>query len=493
MDFQQIEAEYRKLKAQFVAGQLSEEELRSRVTQFMVEDDQGRWWSIGYETGQWYYYDGENWAPGTPPASAAAMPQTAPGQLTPEPAKPDAQEPVGPTVEPRRDGGARRNPPYLWIAGAIIIVGIIAVLLTQIIGRRNNNGQMAQVSATPTEEGETGVQPAPTLTVPPSATTPPAAPPSATATATPPPTNQPTATASPTSRPTATSTPPQHTGRLAFTRSGKDGRGDIYTYNLPNGQLVRLTKESENHIPRWAPDGAEIAFTSNTGGGSELFDIWTMTATGGNRARTISTGAWDEYPAWAPDGKRMAFVTTEQTDGVANSEIFTLDLGVGRGTRLTRNKSRDEWPTWSPDGKAIAFSSGQNGTMDIWIMNSDGTNQRAVAATAGDENQSAWSPDGNSIAFILRKTDQDPYGDIWLVAPDGGSRVRQVTKGQIASSPAWSPDGKWLVFSRWEDSNKNGRTDRGDESDLWGVRTSDGALSPLLVAPGSDASPHWTR
>ena len=218
-----------------------------------------------------------------------------------------------------------------------------------------------------------------------------------------------------------------------------------------------------------------------------------MTATGGNRTRTISTGGWDEYPAWAPDGKRMAFVTTEQTDGVANSEIFTLDLGVGRGTRLTRNKSRDEWPTWSPDGKAIAFSSGQSGTMDIWIMNSDGTNQRAVAATAGDENQPIWSPDGIWIAFVLRKAAEDPYGDLWLVAPDGGSRVRQITKGQFASSPAWSPDGKWLAFSRWVDSNRNTQADRGDESDLWGVRTSDGALSPLLVAEGSDASPDWSR
>jgi TolB protein len=504
MDFQQVEAEYRKLKAQFDAGQLSEEELRSRVTQFVVEDDLGRWWSIGYETGQWYYHDGENWTPGTPPASAAPITsQASPAPLAPEPDKSETLEPVSLTVEPRRDGAARRNLPYLWIAGAIIIVGIFAVLLPQITGGRNNNGQMAQVSATPTEKGETGVQPA--LTVPP------AAPPSATATppptdqptatptltdrptVTPTPTKPPTATASPTSRPTATSTPPQHTGRLVFTRSGKDGRGDIYTYNLQNGQLARLTKESENHIPRWAPNGAEIAFTSNTGGGGELFDIWTMTATGGDRVRKISTEGWDEYPAWAPDGKRMAFVTTEQTDGVANSEIFTFDLDAGRATRLTRNKSRDEWPTWSPDGKAIAFSSGQNGTMDIWIMNSDGTNQRAVAATAGDENQPIWSPDGIWIAFVLRKAAEDPYGDIWLVAADGGSPIRQVTKGQFASSPAWSPDGKWLVFSRWEDHYKNGRVDRGDESDLWGVRPSDGALSPLLVASGSDASPDWSR
>ncbi|NLE59029.1 MAG: hypothetical protein GX616_11755 [Planctomycetes bacterium] len=396
-----------------------------------------------------------------------------------------------------------------WIAGGILIVAILAVLIPRITGGRGNTGPIARVSATPTGKGEAGMPPPATFTVRPSPTTP-TIPPTATATQPPPSrptatptatglptvtptvTDRPTATPSSTQPPTATSTPPQHTGRLVYTRYGKDSRGDIYTYNLQNGQLVRLTKEGENHIPRWSPDGAQIAFTSNTGSGGELFDIWTMAATGDNRVRRIATGAWDEYPAWAPDGKRLAFVSTELTDGVANAEIFATDARGGTN-RLTRNKSRDEWPAWSADGKSIAFSSGQKGTMDIWIMNDDGTNQRTAAASPGDENQPAWAPDGSAIAFVLRKATEDPYGDIWLAAPDGSGRVRQLTKGQFAATPAWSPDGRWLVFSRWQDSNKSGLADRGDESDLWVLRLSDSALSPLLVAPGSDGSPHWTR
>ena len=515
MDFQLVEVEYRKLKALYDAGQLSEDELRNRVTEFMVEDDQGRWWSIGYETGQWYYHDGENWTPGTPPASSQTpvVPQAEPVWPASKPAGPEKPEPVLPAPHPQGNGSRKRSALFLWIGGAILIFAILAVLIPRITDGRGNTGPITRVSATPTGKGEAGIPPPATFTVrPPPAT--PTAPP--TATATQPPTSRrtatptatdlpanvptvtstvtgrPTATPSPTQPPTATSTPPQQSGRLVFTRYGKDGRGDIYTYNLQSGQLVRLTKESENHIPRWSPDGAQIAFTSNTGSGGELFDIWTMTATGDNRVRRIATGAWDEYPTWAPDGKRLAFVSTELTDGVANAEIFAADAQGGTN-RLTRNKSRDEWPTWSPNGKSIAFSSGQKGNMDIWIMNDDGTDQRTAAASPGDENQPAWAPDGNAIAFILRKATEDPYGDIWLAAPDGSGRVRQLTKGQFASTPAWSPDGKWLVFSRWQDSNKNSLADRVDESDLWGVRVSDGELSPLLVAPGSDGAPHWTR
>lgn len=499
MDFEQVEAEYRKLKAQYDAGQLSEDELRNRVTQLMVEDDQGRWWSIGYETGQWYYHDGENWTPGTPPASAPILPPAEPVQPDTSPAGPEKPEPVVPAAQPSHDGSGKRSPLLIWIAGGILIVAVLAVLIPRISGGRSDTGPIAQVTSTPTGQGEASISPPITVTIRPSPTTP-VVPPTATATerltnpptVTPTVTDPPTATPSPTQPPTATSTPPQHSGRLVFTRYGKDGRGDIYTYNLQNGQLVRLTKEDENHIPRWSPNGAQIAFTSNTGSGGQLFDIWTMTATGENRVRRMATGAWDEYPAWAPDGKRLAFVSTDLTDGVANSEVFATDARGG-ANRLTRNKSRDEWPTWSPDGKSIAFSSGQKGNMDIWIMNDDGTNQRTAAASPSDENQPAWAPDGSAIAFILRKATEDPYGDIWLAAPDGSGRVRQLTKGQFASTPAWSPDSKWLVFSRWQDSNKNGLADHGDESDLWGLRVSDGALSSLLVAPGSDGSPHWTR
>jgi hypothetical protein len=68
MLFGDAEREYRNLKKQFAAGQLSEADFRARLENMMIEDDQGKWWSIGYETGKWYYHDGEQWVRGDPPA-----------------------------------------------------------------------------------------------------------------------------------------------------------------------------------------------------------------------------------------------------------------------------------------------------------------------------------------------------------------------------------------------------------------------------------------
>jgi MFS family permease len=67
MDFSQAEAEYGKLKAQLESGALTEQEFGAQLEGLMIEDDQGQWWTIGAETGQWYWHDGEQWVARDPP------------------------------------------------------------------------------------------------------------------------------------------------------------------------------------------------------------------------------------------------------------------------------------------------------------------------------------------------------------------------------------------------------------------------------------------
>jgi len=42
---------------------------------------------------------------------------------------------------------------------------------------------------------------------------------------------------------------------------------------------------------------------------------------------------------------------------------------------LTNNPAIDYSPSWSPDGAKIAFWSSRDGNFEIYVMNSDGTNQ----------------------------------------------------------------------------------------------------------------------
>lgn len=68
MSYPEIEARYRELKAQFDAGMLTEDAFKAQLAELMLQDDQGRWWIIGYETGDWYVYEGEQWVRAVPPA-----------------------------------------------------------------------------------------------------------------------------------------------------------------------------------------------------------------------------------------------------------------------------------------------------------------------------------------------------------------------------------------------------------------------------------------
>ena len=70
MTFTETETEFRQLKTQYDAGDLSETDFKARLQDLMIQDEQGRWWMIGYETGQWYVHDGEKWAQGEPPPVA---------------------------------------------------------------------------------------------------------------------------------------------------------------------------------------------------------------------------------------------------------------------------------------------------------------------------------------------------------------------------------------------------------------------------------------
>jgi len=67
MDFAQVETEFRELKEKYDSGAITEDEFKVQLEELMIEDEQGRWWMIGYETGQWYYHDGEKWVQSEPP------------------------------------------------------------------------------------------------------------------------------------------------------------------------------------------------------------------------------------------------------------------------------------------------------------------------------------------------------------------------------------------------------------------------------------------
>ena len=83
--------------------------------------------------------------------------------------------------------------------------------------------------------------------------------------------------------------------RIAYVSRG-EGRFDIYTRDLTNSKVQRLTQGSgKNENPRWSPDGRHIVFASNR---TRIYRIYTMD-TDGNRQEPLETGMDSTMPDWS--------------------------------------------------------------------------------------------------------------------------------------------------------------------------------------------------
>ena len=108
------------------------------------------------------------------------------------------------------------------------------------------------------------------------------------------------------------------------------------------------------------------------------------------------TNSWGSSPSWSPDGRHIAFVSSRD-DGFG--DIYVMESDGSNQRRLTNHSGFDLSPTWSPDGRHIAFASLRDDNVAIYVMELDGTNQRRLTNDPADDLSPTWSPDGRHIAF----------------------------------------------------------------------------------------------
>jgi dipeptidyl aminopeptidase/acylaminoacyl peptidase len=112
-----------------------------------------------------------------------------------------------------------------------------------------------------------------------------------------------------------------------------------------------------------------------------------------------------------------------------------------------------EWvssPQISPDGKKIVYV--RNGmdvmkdgkTARLWVVNSDGSNNKPLTGKDNDESNAAWSPDSSRIAYT---TGTDHGSEIFVYWLEDGKSTRLTQLERSPSGISWSPDGKQLAFS----------------------------------------------
>ncbi|MEM7479907.1 MAG: amidohydrolase family protein [Acidobacteriota bacterium] len=207
-----------------------------------------------------------------------------------------------------------------------------------------------------------------------------------------------------------------------------------------------------------SPDGTEIVFDL-------LGDLYLLPIEGGEAKNLTSGLAWDMQPRFSPDGERVAF--TSDQGGGDNVWVIGRD---GSGARAVTKESFRllNSPAWTPDGDFLIarkhFTSRRSlGAGELWIYHEsggDGVQMVEKPNEQKDLGEPAVSPDGRWVYFSQDTTpgsrfqyNKDPNTQIYeirrLDREDG--RIEDFVSGPGgAVRPTPSPDGKTLAFVRRE-------------------------------------------
>lgn len=199
--FHRVEEQYWHLKGQLAVGRITREQFGAALQQLMLQDAQGRCWTIHPDSGKWLVYDGQQWVQAEPLAALPTPPPSSvPGRSPASPPPTRYAPPMDnvPWRPPELVTAPPRTSSNLWIAVALGVM-VACVLLAAALGIAVNQGAVqitwgatATSTATPTFTSTSTPSSTPTLT--------------RTSTATPTPTSTPTRTSTPTLTPLPTST-----------------------------------------------------------------------------------------------------------------------------------------------------------------------------------------------------------------------------------------------------------------------------------------------
>lgn len=219
--------------------------------------------------------------------------------------------------------------------------------------------------------------------------------------------------------------------KLAFVRQVKSSQS-LWTINTATGVKKRLTMSQAfdpNSRLAWSRSGSKIAFGRaivNVG-----FKIYTVGADGGGQ-RLL---AWGQRPDWSPDGKELIFDRPVSFIFPAEPNLYVVNAD-GTGERLLADSASHA--RFSPDGREIVFD--RSG--EIWTMNADGSDQNRL--TQGEPDwEPVWSPNGREIAFLHGS----PY-QLYVMNVDGSGQRQLAPSTGEEFDPDWSPDGTRIAYAR---------------------------------------------
>jgi TolB protein len=123
--------------------------------------------------------------------------------------------------------------------------------------------------------------------------------------------------------------------------------------------------------------------------------IYTLPIEGGLLNLIIKAGSSYWY-GWSPDGESLVYCAERG----GNYDIYRINFASGEEHRLTYTEGLDDGPDYSFSGRQIYFNSVRTGSMQIWRMDADGSNQEQLSNDGFNDWFPHPSPDSKWFAFV---------------------------------------------------------------------------------------------
>ena len=236
--------------------------------------------------------------------------------------------------------------------------------------------------------------------------------------------------------------------------------GLLYRIALDAPCMVRIDTgpaDRCNNDHGFSPDGQVIYLSSHHEG--QGAQVYRMPASGGPLEK-ISPQAPSWWHGISPDGQMLVYPAVRGTSKMLDIYAMTPpgQVMASQETRLTESIGHSDGPDFSADGSRIYWNCDATGHAQIWVMNTDGSDQRPLFT----DDYVNWfphpSPCGRHLVYLAYPPGTTGHPADLPVAlvlcdPDGSNRrrIREFIGGQgTMNVPNWAPDGSAFAYIRYE-------------------------------------------
>ncbi|MBZ0240354.1 MAG: hypothetical protein K8H77_06790, partial [Cutibacterium acnes] len=190
---------------------------------------------------------------------------------------------------------------------------------------------------------------------------------------------------------------------------------------------------------------------------------------------SLGTGSNDFGPTRAPNAQWIAF--TSDRDG--SNEIYIASSDGSQQYRATHNSANDTDPAWSPDSQRLVYESDRDGDWNLFMVDVYTGVETRITDNPADDRNASWSSAGGKVAF---ESDRDGTWQVYVYDLATGETTQLTASDQAARSPVFGNGGSLIAFAQQQPDGRS----------VIAIMQQDGSGRETISDPaGSAQNPAW--